>query len=735
MSRTELRYKGISYPTSTIGIARYFAPSLVSKDKTKRVVFDDHFFLAWPPNMFAFTSLFLEITGAHALVVSQEWLKNRAEYLQRALNKKNLTGKNYGKIPDWTKTVIKISNDWRNNIYYDKPTNAKKWDTEDRQFVINLIPEENYIREQIHSNKTIQSNIAANFIEGDIETRKYYLGNEKQFKLQLKRLAKTTPSEVNILWGVLKKAIHPERDANCNDIWNLNDSAYKDIASGRKSRKMKEHANHLEVFNALWTLHAIADLTALGWGIRPFRKPDNGNKSQNRYNIPNDDGDDQRLDIFLRTLLSETGNLSFISNDRGRVLPKRHTPQVGISLRAGSSNLAFHRSSLRLKWATEGKDLLSTGIQVDDTEKDKAPKKPDESWEKGRERVSILLLPWPLEIHARDFSAIPPSQHSARLFYEYSPFQAAGNNVPDSASLILENLNQILKNSAIESEGIDMVILPESAINSRFINGLEEGILLPHKVKTYIAGTYSSQDMSDSGTPSSRGEGRRKGNINLSSEEEVSYNSNELVFGYLNKKADKYERLIYKKHHQWKLDKGQIRAYDLGNRLHLSGGYWENIQVQKRYAVLANFGRLVTVCPIICEDLARQESLSDLIRAVGPTLVITILMDGPQLKDRWSAKYASVFADDPGSCVLTLTSAGMVDRWLPQHKDKPRAVALWCESQGRPEELILDEKSMALLLSFSVITEIESTIDGRKEGSHTLSLKLGACKQITGGKR
>ena len=52
---------------------------------------------------------------------------------------------------------------------------------------------------------------------------------------------------------------------------------------------------------------------------------------------------------------------------------------------------------------------------------------------------------------------------------------------------------------------------------------------------------------------------------------------------------------------------------------------------------------------LICEDLARQDPAADLIRAVGPNLVIALLMDGPQLNGRWPARYASVLAEDPGS--------------------------------------------------------------------------------------
>jgi hypothetical protein len=62
---------------------------------------------------------------------------------------------------------------------------------------------------------------------------------------------------------------------------------------------------------------------------------------------------------------------------------------------------------------------------------------------------------------------------------------------------------------------------------------------------------------------------------------------------------------------------------------------------------------------LVCEDLAHNDEIAQLIRSVGPTAVINLLLDGPQLTSRWTARYASVLADDPGSAVLTLTSCGM----------------------------------------------------------------------------
>jgi hypothetical protein len=66
------------------------------------------------------------------------------------------------------------------------------------------------------------------------------------------------------------------------------------------------------------------------------------------------------------------------------------------------------------------------------------------------------------------------------------------------------------------------------------------------------------------------------------------------------------------------------------------------------------------------EDLARPDPVGDLVRSVGPNLVIALLMDGPQLRARWSGRYAMSLADDPGSFVLSVTSLGTTEELVSQ---------------------------------------------------------------------
>jgi hypothetical protein len=62
-------------------------------------------------------------------------------------------------------------------------------------------------------------------------------------------------------------------------------------------------------------------------------------------------------------------------------------------------------------------------------------------------------------------------------------------------------------------------------------------------------------------------------------------------------------------------------------------------------------GEGATLASLVCENLAQIDEVANVVRSVGPMIVINPLPDGAQLSSRWSARYASVLADDPGSAV------------------------------------------------------------------------------------
>jgi hypothetical protein len=137
------------------------------------------------------------------------------------------------------------------------------------------------------------------------------------------------------------------------------------------------------------------------------------------------------------------------------------------------------------------------------------------------------------------------------------------------------------------------------------------------------------------------------------------------------------------------------------------------VDVPRQSLQFLTLGEEITVVSLVCEDLAENDQVAEVIRAVGPTGVIAVLLDGPQLTSRWAARYASVLADDPGSAVLTLTSFGMVQRSRPGDLDPSTVVALWKDPQRGFREIPLEPGAQAVLLTSCGSPATRRTADGR----------------------
>jgi len=156
----------------------------------------------------------------------------------------------------------------------------------------------------------------------------------------------------------------------------------------------------------------------------------------------------------------------------------------------------------------------------------------------------------------------------------------------------------------------------------------------------------------------------------------------------------------HSKHHRWCLDRSQVKRYGLSSLFHDgTDKWWEEIDVSERQLPFFAIRDDLCMTVLICEDLARADPAMPVLRAVGPNLVVALLMDGPQLESRWPARYATVLADDPGSSVLTITCAGMVDRSNYMQANPRRSVGLWRHANGHMQELFLPEQHYGLLLT------------------------------------
>ena len=96
------------------------------------------------------------------------------------------------------------------------------------------------------------------------------------------------------------------------------------------------------------------------------------------------------------------------------------------------------------------------------------------------------------------------------------------------------------------------------------------------------------------------------------------------------------------KHHRWSLDRSQIEQYHLAEVLDPRVRWWEAIEINRRSLEVLERDDGHMIASLVCEDLAHIDDVVELIRAVGPTLVVALLLDGPQLASRWTARYASV---------------------------------------------------------------------------------------------
>jgi hypothetical protein len=180
------------------------------------------------------------------------------------------------------------------------------------------------------------------------------------------------------------------------------------------------------------------------------------------------------------------------------------------------------------------------------------------------------------------------------------------------------------------------------------------------------------------------------------------------------------------KHHRWKLDASQLDRYRIST-LNRGKWWWEHIDISDRRVHFFSVRNWLTFCFLICEDLARQEPVAPVVRAIGPHLVVALLLDGPQLSARWPGRYASVLAEDPGSAVLTLTSLGMA-----KASSSPRSasvsVGLWRDKK-ETRELRLRGANGALLLKLHTERQTEHSADGRRN-SHAADLFVSKVLQI-----
>src|SRR5262249_22892439 len=253
--------------------------------------------------------------------------------------------------------------------------------------------------------------------------------------------------------------------------------------------------------------------------------------------------------------------------------------------------------------------------------------------------------------------------------------------------LDLDLADRALQTARDEEGPVEIVVLPESALRPGDIDELE-ALLTRHRVWLVVAGVREPPD------PGGR------------------FGANWLHLGVWF--GGRWWRYRQNKHHRWSLDDNQIGQYHLAAALSPGVRWWEAMAVPKRALQVVELADGVTLVSLVCEDLARLDDVADLVRAIGPTLVVTTLLDGPQLASRWTARYASVLADDPGSAVVTLTSFGFAQRSLPAGRPPSRVVSLWKDPVRGLREIPLDVDAHAVLIHIHIGRTTRRSADGRR---------------------
>lgn len=611
----------------------------------------DDFFI-WPPDLFALTSSILSLTGAYKFVFDP---KSGSELIKK-------------------ESIIELGQLWR--------------------------------KEMDNKNYANPINELSNLERGVLKIKREEGDFQKIIDRTIKGIKAVSYQDIFV--------VEKEKTINLNDLKiQLEGKMDSQISSLHDPENLDK-----DFRKVLIDFHHICDEFSAGFGIRSnstlhlkFYKDFNSNRLRDKgmpfiYTF---------CENVSKSLLKHNGSLSRISSGRCRILPKRHTPQTGITLRSITAYLSYHRSSVKVTWNFYSGNCnpLFMNLCLDTIDKIKNKQKINFS------SLSILLIPWPFEIHGTDI--IPTDDNTVNElygFFKYAPKNKS--EMKDSQENNLEEkdtheksfeimLEEYIQKAKKEHGKVDLIVFPETALDDDLCKILVHKCL-DHNISGYITGI-------------------RKYNTDKN-----VLGTNHVQMQFFNYDEDKPENIkevikkaiIQNKHHRWRLDEHQIKKYNLGASLATSKNWWEGIEVKDREVNFFNIGEELTMCTLICEDLARQDPIADLIRSVGPNLVFALLMDGEQLKFRWSARYASILSDDPGSTVITLTSLGMINRHSDSKNKSQKSIGLVSDNKGNFSEITLPSSDKkAALITLNLIPENEKLVGRPMEYCYTNQLTLG----------
>lgn len=385
-----------------------------------------------------------------------------------------------------------------------------------------------------------------------------------------------------------------------------------------------------------------------------------------------------------------TSLCGMVSPDVAVVLPKAITTTKGCTIRSLSHHLALLpcRSMIEPSWS-----LVSRLPSDADTSTD----------------IRLLLVPFPFEVSDDSFQlSVPKTKLSnntsfAAFFDLEQSWLTDAKGKISGVRLAKEFVLPLIKRAKLEAGGVvpHGIVLPECALSPLVAKELVEAIATSG-VEFVTTGVLEFDEASQ------RWLNQAKTFVIIDQSKAVELTQN--------------------KHHRWRIDKNQAKQYGLDfDPDPTNDQWWEDISVTHRTLPFYAIREDMTMVTLICEDLARMDPAMNAIRAVGPNLVIALLMDGPQLTQRWPGRYSGVLADEPGCAVLSLTCAAMMDRsnnGFVTGEPSRRAIALWSQSDGLKEEIELPESATGVLLIVASKSKHQTTLDNRSDQSLSRELSF-----------
>ncbi|NVD97468.1 hypothetical protein [Massilia sp. BJB1822] len=363
---------------------------------------------------------------------------------------------------------------------------------------------------------------------------------------------------------------------------------------------------HPEAAKQLLALFAIADEASIGmgWDVTEMNANDHTFAALAMSCI----AEKSEAATFMRYL--PTSLCCVVPPDLAIVLPKSITASVGCTIRSLSHHLALlpPRSIIDPSWTSSG---IDTSGLVGAASYD----------------MSLLLVPFPYKLHAKSFELSSArdtfgNAYNIPAYFKLVQHWLQGTEGPITGDRMAKELFLPLIREAQAQSGKtpNGIVLPECALSTQIAKELVES-LADSGIEFLITGV-----------------------LDIDPDTGKTYNRAQ-TFVIRAGEAGAVVRQ-QNKHHRWRLDQGQVDRYALNFDYSANTQWWEDIDVSNRQLPFVGLRQDMSITTLICEDLARADPAMNVIRAVGPNLVIALLMDGPQLAARWPGRYATVLAED-----------------------------------------------------------------------------------------